>query len=229
MEGHAYYRRPERSVSYYTSGELLGVLLDLEMRKRTRGTKSLRDLFIYLNAEYAKKHRYYDDSNAVQQAAEKVAGGSFQSFFDKYVRSTVPIPYDDYLRFVGLTLQPFAILGVDAGFDASVNFTGLPEVTKVTPGSAVEAAGVHAGDTLTAIDEHEYMGDLSHYLVGHKAGDTVTFRFASRTRTMAVKVTLAESKGPAFSVVEEPAASVEQRAQRAAWIRGDDMESGAHK
>ncbi len=223
MEGRPYYRRPDRSVSYYASGELLGVMLDLEMRKRTKGAKSLRDLFVYLNAEYAKQHRNYDDSSAIQQAAEKIAGGSFQEFFDKYVRGTEAIPYDDFLHFVGLTLQPFAILGVDAGFDASVNFSGLPEVTKVTPGSAVEAAGVRAGDTLTAIDDREYMGDLSNYLTGHKPGETVTFRFASRTRTMAVKVTLKESTGPAFSVVEVPTASVEQRIQRTAWIHGDDI------
>jgi len=145
------------------------------------------------------------------------------------VHRTEPIPYDESLRFVGLALEPFTILGVDAGFDASVNFTGLPEVTRVTPGGAVEAAGVRAGDTLTAIDEREYMGDLSNFLIGHKPGEIITFRFASRNRSTTVKVTLTESRSPAFSVVEVATPSAEQRAQRAAWIHGDDFVSGARR
>src|SRR5262249_31927234 len=32
LEGNQYYRRPERSISYYNKGELLGITLDLAMR-----------------------------------------------------------------------------------------------------------------------------------------------------------------------------------------------------
>ncbi len=229
MEGRAYYRRPERSVSYYTSGELVGVMLDLEMRKRTGGAKSLRDLFQYLNAEYAIRHRFYDDTNGIQRAVEAVAGGSYQEFFDKYVKGTEPIPYDQFLRLVGLKLQPFTIAGVTAGFDATVNFTGLPEVTAVAPRSAIEAAGVRAGDTLSAINDHEYMGDVSNYLIGHKAGETVTFRFVSRGRTVSVPVTLKAENQDAFGVVDLPSVTADQRVQRNAWIHGDNVLPGARR
>lgn len=223
MEGHAYYRRPERSVSYYTSGELLGVLLDLRIRELTHGTKSLRDLFQFMNAQYAKQGRFYDDSRSVQEAAEKVAGASFEEFFAKYVRGTQPFPYDDYLRWVGLKLEPFTVLGSDAGFDASVNFTGLPEVTAIVPGSAVDVGGIRVGDTLASIDEREYNGDLSSYLAGHKPGETLTFRFTSRGRTTNVKVTLKPSNQTGYTLLDLPNVSAEQRAQRAAWIVGDDV------
>src|SRR5580692_7064128 len=37
LEGNPYYRRPERSISYYNKGELLGVVLDLKVREASHG------------------------------------------------------------------------------------------------------------------------------------------------------------------------------------------------
>ncbi len=223
LEGRPYYRRPERSVSYYTSGELLGVLLDLRIREATRGTKSLRDLFQFMNAEYARKHRYYDDSQGIQQAAESVSGADLKDFFAKYVRGTEPIPYDDFLRWVGLKVEPFTILGTDAGFDATVNFTGLPEVVSITPGSAVEAAGVRVGDTLAAINGDEYLGELDTFLAGRKPGENISFRFTSHGRPIVVNVVLKASNQSGFAAVDLPIVTPDQRAQRKAWITGDDL------
>lgn len=223
MEGRPYYRRPERSVSYYTSGELIGVLLDLRIRELTRGAKSLRDLFQFMNAQYARKGRFYDDARGVQEAAETIAGTSLESFFARYVRGTEAIGYDEFFRWVGLKLEPFTILGTDAGFDATVNFTGLPEVVSVSPGSVAEAAGVRVGDTLAAINGEEYLGDLSSYLVGHKPGETVAFRFTSRGRSITANVVLLPANEPGYALVDLPSVSTEQRAQRKAWITGDDL------
>ncbi len=49
FEGNAFYRSPERSISYYNKGDILGVLLDLRIRELTAGKKSLRDLFRWMN------------------------------------------------------------------------------------------------------------------------------------------------------------------------------------
>ncbi len=66
FEGNAFYRSPERSISYYNKGEILGILLDLRIRQLTNGNKSLRDLFQWMNEHYAKQHRYFPDSAGVQ-------------------------------------------------------------------------------------------------------------------------------------------------------------------
>lgn len=223
MEGRPYYRRPERSVSYYTSGELLGVLLDLRIRELTHGNKSLRDLFQFMNAQYAKKEQFYDDSRGIQQAAESVSGANFDEFFSKYVRGTQPIPYDDFFQWVGLKVEPFTIRGTDPGFDATVNFTGLPEVVAITPGSAVEAAGVRVGDTLAAINGDEYLGDLSTFLASRKPGETISFRFTSHGRPITVSVVLKEANEPGYALVDVPNVNADQRAQRKAWMNGDDL------
>ena len=222
LEGRPFYRRPERSVSYYTSGELIGVLLDLRIRAATHGAKSLRDLFQYMNAQYAKKGRYYDDSRGIQQAAEAVAGTSLDDFFSKYVHGTQEIPYNDFFQWVGLKVEPFTILETDAGFDATVNFTGLPEVVSITPGSEVEAAGVRVGDVVTAINGEEYLGDLETYLAGRKPGETISFRFTSHGRSLVVNVVLTPHNESGYGLVDLPTVTAGQRTQRKAWITGDD-------
>ena len=45
LEKYPYYREPERSISYYNKGKLLGVLLDLQVREASHGTASLRESF----------------------------------------------------------------------------------------------------------------------------------------------------------------------------------------
>ncbi len=85
LEGNAFYRTPQRSISYYNKGEILGVLLDLRIRALTQGNKSLRDLFQWMNEHYAKQHRYFPDSAGVREAAESITGQSFADFFRDYV------------------------------------------------------------------------------------------------------------------------------------------------
>ena len=72
FEGNAFYRSPERSISYYNKGDILGVLLDLRIRELTGGRKSLRDLFQWMNDHYARQHRFFPDSEGVELAAETI-------------------------------------------------------------------------------------------------------------------------------------------------------------
>jgi len=58
-----FYRQDENSinsqVSYYDKGAILGLLLDLEIRKGSGGAKSLDEVMRYLYNEYFKKNRNY--------------------------------------------------------------------------------------------------------------------------------------------------------------------------
>jgi predicted metalloprotease with PDZ domain len=102
FEGNAFYRTPGRSISYYNKGEVVGVLLDLRIRQLTNGKKSLRDLFRWMNDNYAKKGLFFPGSDGVQQAAETVTGQSFADFFRDYVAGVREFPYNDFFSFVGL-------------------------------------------------------------------------------------------------------------------------------
>ncbi|MGC2329246.1 MAG: hypothetical protein WA604_21210, partial [Candidatus Sulfotelmatobacter sp.] len=98
LEGDPYYRRPERSISYYNKGELLGVVLDLAVRDATHDHASLREVMQWMNQNYAKKGRFFADSDGVREAAEAVSHANLALFFAKYVAGTEEIPWDDFFR-----------------------------------------------------------------------------------------------------------------------------------
>jgi predicted metalloprotease with PDZ domain len=102
------YNEPDRSISYYNKGQILGVMLDLAIRDATDNHKSLDDVFRLMNAEYAQQGKFYNDDEGIRAAVEEVAGKSFQDFFRHYVAGTVEIPYNDFLGFAGLQVKASA-------------------------------------------------------------------------------------------------------------------------
>ena len=106
-----YYRQDENSVnsqiSYYDKGALLGLLLDLEIRKRSAGAKSLDDVMRYLYAEFFKKNRNYGPAD-FQKASELMAGASLEEFFSEYVRGKEELDYNAALAAAGLRLETSA-------------------------------------------------------------------------------------------------------------------------
>jgi predicted metalloprotease with PDZ domain len=105
FEKYDYYNGPDFSVSYYTKGQILGDLLDIEIRDRTHNAHSLDDVLRRLNDDFAKKGRLYRDSLDIRMTTEAVAGGSFQEFFDKYVSGIDPFPYAEILAKAGLLVE----------------------------------------------------------------------------------------------------------------------------
>lgn len=220
LEKYPYYRAPERSVSYYDKGQIIGVLLDLEMRRVTNGQKSLRDLFQYMNAKYAKKGKFFDDENGIREAVESVTGLNFDEFFRRTVTSTEPLPYDLF-QTIGLKLERIPSTAADAGFTAAMNFGPTPVVIATTPGGEAEKANLRPGDTILAVNGVEPSGNVAEQIATLQPGSTVKLKVHSRNGTREVKYKLAAKQDVDFTFRELPDASAAQKARRAAWIRGD--------
>ena len=105
LEKYALYIQPQRSVSYYTKGQVLGVLLDIIIRDRTDNQRSLDDVMREMNVDFAKGGRFYPDSLDIRLSAEKVAGSSLNDFFVNYVSGADHLPYEQVLGLGGLELR----------------------------------------------------------------------------------------------------------------------------
>jgi predicted metalloprotease with PDZ domain len=222
LEGNAYYRRPERSISYYNKGELLGIILDLAVRDASHGQTSLREVFQWMNENYAKKGRFFPDSDGVRQAAEAVTHADLGWFFTKYVQGTEEIPWNDFFRFVGLRVIEQENTTADAGFVASRNFDGPMTVSAVTADGEAERAGLRVGDTILEINGKAAGQESSEELVGLAAGDTITVKLRGRRgaeRELKWKVGSREEIAYELKDMENIAA--EQRVRRAAWLEGE--------
>jgi predicted metalloprotease with PDZ domain len=88
------YRPDENSInseiSYYDKGELLGMLLDLEIRRRSNNAKSLDDVMRMLYTDFFKRNRNYSPTD-FQKVCETAAGSSLEEFFA--VTSVAPMSF----------------------------------------------------------------------------------------------------------------------------------------
>jgi predicted metalloprotease with PDZ domain len=211
-----YYRPDENSinssVSYYDKGAIVGALLDLEIRRRSAGAKSLDDVMRYLYAEFFKKQRNYTPAD-FQRAAELMAGSSLEDFFSRSVRGREELDYNAALNGVGLQLETFAgdrtrPAAERAYFGATLaQAAERLNVTNVLAGSPAYTQGLNAGDQIIAIDGSRATLDfLNARLNDKKPGDEVrltVFR-TDELRTFTVKLGARPDNGLRIVPVKNP-------------------------
>ncbi len=222
LEGNGYYRRPERSVSYYNKGELLGVMLDLAVRDASHGQASLREVLQWMNTNYAKKGLFFNDSAGVREAAEAVSHADLAAFFAKYVAGTDEIPWNDFLRSVGMHAVAIPNSVPDAGFIASRNFDGPMSVAGVTSGSDAEHAGLQVGDTIVEFQGKPAGQESRQELLRMNPGDTLVVKVRSRRGAeRELKWKIGSREEITYDVKDLDQVSAAQRARRSAWLKGE--------
>ncbi len=95
---------PNRYISYYLKGGLVGMLMDLEIRRRTHNKKSLDDVLRLLMDRYGSKGVGFPEAT-YREVVEEVAGGSMADFFARYVEGVDELPFEELLGAAGLELK----------------------------------------------------------------------------------------------------------------------------
>jgi predicted metalloprotease with PDZ domain len=223
LEKYPEYGLPQRSISYYTKGEIIGVLLDLAIRDATGGRKSLRDVFRWMNRNYAEKNRFYPDTTGVRRAVDAVTGKDFTEFFDTCVSGTSPLPYNKYLRTVGLEIQPRKGVAPYAGFTAIRNFDEPPVVAAIDENSDAMRQGLRIGDVILFINGKPLSGNLEDRVASMRVGESVKLRVSGREGQRDIKFKVGSREQQEFAIASIPTLTSEQRARRAAWLTADDQ------
>jgi predicted metalloprotease with PDZ domain len=226
LEKYAYYRMPERDISYYNKGALLGVMLDLKIRQATEGHASLQDLFQWMNQNYARQGRFFAETDGIREAAEAVSHTDLTEFFRSYVSGLDEIPWDDFLRTVGLRLGTKSLSIADLGFVAVRNFNASPTVTRLETESGAYRAGLSLGDAIIEVNGRIAAADFEDRLAQLRPGETIHLRVRDRSGDRDLHWKLDKHQEVEFEVSELPHASKQQRAQRAAWLKAEDLPGG---
>jgi predicted metalloprotease with PDZ domain len=221
LEGYDEYRCPERSISYYNKGQIVGDMLDLAIRDATDNHKSLDDVLRRMYEVYAKRGRFYEDSQGVQVIAEEVAGVKFDDFFRRYVAGTDEIPYDKFFSAAGLQLRVESRAAPEMGFYITGSGPGAQVVvSQVVPGSAAEAAGLQAGDALVALNGQAPPRYLPAWLRQHEPGERITLRVQRDDQDLDLKFALGSIDLNRFTLVEAQGATDKQKRIREGWLKG---------
>ena len=222
LEKYDDYGRPDRSISYYNKGQIVGEILDLAIRDATDNHKSLDDVMSRMNDEYAKKGKYYDDSNGIRAVAEEVAGTSFEDFFQRYVAGTDEIPYDKFLGSAGLELKSETVKMADLGFWTAGGRSPSSAVTvsQVVPESSAEAAGLLSGDVLLQLNGEAVPRYLAGRMRVHSPGEIIKLRVKRDTKEMDLSFALGSNDVNNYSISEVSHATDKQKRIREGWLRG---------
>ncbi len=220
MEKYPLYNRPENSISYYTKGQVLGVLLDVLIRDRTDDEKSLDDVLRAMNEQFAKQNKPYRDSLDVQLTAEKVAGGSFADFFRKYIAGAEALPYQQLFALAGLELKKTERMHASMGFLAGRDQTGSLIVRNVESGAPAEQAGLRADDVITSWNHADPPRNPDRWAYGQKKGSTLRLGVRRDEKNIAVEFRLGEVAEVFYRLAEDSQASEKALHIREGILRG---------
>ncbi|WP_423192484.1 M61 family metallopeptidase [Cupriavidus sp. H18C2] len=220
-----YYRQDENApnaiVSYYTKGSLVALALDLTIREKTRGRRSLDDV---MRALWQRYGRDFYAPGATQRGVteaevyaliDEVSGLKLGGLLRALTEGTGEIGLPALFRGVGLVAEPqkpngAAALGIKTRGD-----DGWVRVSQVLDGGAGQRAGLSAGDLIAAVDGLRVApGQLDKLLARYRPGDRAELHVFRRDELQVLPVTLAREPATQYKVKVEAG----RHAGRARWL-----------
>jgi predicted metalloprotease with PDZ domain len=206
LEKYPLYNRGASSVSYYTKGQVLGVLLDIAIRDRSENEKSLDDVFRTMNVDFARAGKTYRDSLDIRLTAEKVAGGSFEEFFRHYISGVEPLPYSQLLSLAGLELRRAERKRLSLGFLTDRDAAGTWTVQNVDSDSPAAQAGLLEGDVIAKWNGVDPPRSPERWLSTQKKGATLRLNVRRDETSLTLEFRPGEVPEVFYRVLESPGA-----------------------
>ena len=212
LEKYALYNQPQRSVSYYTKGQVLGFLLDIVLRDRTDNQRSLDDLLRAMNTDFAREGKFYRDSVDIRLESEKLTGGSLADFFDNYVASANPLPYQNLLARAGLELRTHESVRATLGFLPQREPAAPWTVAAVDADGLAAKSGLQAGDEILRWNNGDVPRRPERWAAQQKPGDVLRLRIRRGEKEESLEIHLSELHEKFFQVAET--SNADERARR---------------
>ncbi|MET4547638.1 putative metalloprotease with PDZ domain [Pedobacter africanus] len=216
------YRPNENSnnttVSYYAKGEVVGLLMDIEIAHATKGAKSLDDVMKAMYDMGKKLKRGYTDAE-FKKMVEHISGKDFTAFWARYVNGTDVIEYAKYFDYAGVKVtnenegKNIPYLGV-----ASKKTEGRMFVSAIARNSAAWVDGINVNDELISVDGTpiESAIDRMPAITSKKVGDVVEIRVARDGMLKDIKVKLkATTNVKLAGVIDENATELQKAVRKA--------------
>ncbi|HEY0878595.1 MAG TPA: PDZ domain-containing protein [Zeimonas sp.] len=223
-----FYRQDENSpnavVSYYAKGSLVALALDLTIRERTRGRRSLDDVLRALWERFGRSAFVDDvglDEDAFPRLLEDVVGLRLDAQIRAWAYGTAELPLAALLRRFGVRLE----LGagdqgpVTIGARLTVRDGQLTLATAYN-GQAAERAGLSAGDAIVAFDGLRVADEATckALLARRRPGDRLQVHAFRRDELIEREVVLAAPAATEAKLVQDERASAAVQRLRDGWL-----------
>jgi predicted metalloprotease with PDZ domain len=209
------------TVSYYLKGGLVMFVLDLQIRRRTEGARSLDDVLRALWQRYGARGEPHPDH--LQPVFEEATGLSLADVFERQIRGLEDPELAEELRHVGLELRASADPAQVADGASAVWLgvtIGSHKVTGVLDDSPACVAGLSPGDEIIAIDGFRVTGeaDLRGIVGAQKPGDQVELAVFRRGRLIRLPLRLGAAPATRYEIAGSAEAGPTAAARFHAWL-----------
>jgi predicted metalloprotease with PDZ domain len=225
------YRPNENStnstISYYSKGSLIALIMDLEIIHSTAGKSGLDEVMKAMYEEYfVKKSRGYTDEE-FKAMVEKIAGKSFDSMYADYIHGVKTIDYNTYLNYAGLTLIDDAASANDAYLGAATSLKdGKIIISKVSRESPAWVGGLNVNDEILSMNDQQIktisdprLSEVDKFIANKRVGDQVKILVNRDSQLLNIDVVLVRNPNHKFRIAPVEAATPAQVAVMKRWLK----------
>jgi predicted metalloprotease with PDZ domain len=225
------YRPNENSanstVSYYSKGALIALIMDLEIIHSTAGKSGLDEVMKAMYDEYfVRKSRGYTDAE-FKAMAEKITGKSFDSMYADYINGVKTIDYSKYLNYAGLTLIDDAASGKDAYLGAVTSLKdGKIIISNVSRQSPAWVGGLNVNDEILAMNDQRInnvsdprLSEVDKFIANKRAGDKVRVLVNRDSQLLHIDVVLVRNPNHKFRIAPIGTSTPAQVAVMKRWLK----------
>jgi len=222
-----YYRQDENSpnaiVSYYTKGALVALCLDLTIRDRTNGRRSLDDVMRLLWRVYGRPGAKRPEGlaeDAMPALVEEATGVALQEEIGRWAHGTEELPLAELLGRFGVSLDAKAGTARESMLGLRLaTRQGETSIATVYTGGPAQHAGLSAGDTLVALDGLRVDEKrLRAMLERRRAGEQGRLHVFRRDELLAFDVELGEPAADEVTLRCDDKPGARAKRMRAGWI-----------
>ena len=174
---------PWRKTSIYDEGCLIALMLDLYIRRSSRGKYSLDDLFVQLYHDFALRKQGYREQD-IMRLAISLSDQGVVEIFEQIIhhRADYSSKLHELLPVVGcwISLKPSAAKHESWFGFRTISENGTLKVLSVAPGSPAEKAGVSKDDEIIACNDWKVEGNLGDLISTRSDGKIVLSMFSQK-------------------------------------------------
>jgi predicted metalloprotease with PDZ domain len=208
------------TVSFYDSGAVVSFLLDLELRTRTGNRVSMDTLMVEMVSRFPLISPGFTTADLIEVAGN-LSGSRFEEFFDRYIRSTDPLPLEERVGVLGLKLcvEPAGIKAYTGLITVSTNSQAT--VRYILSDGPAYSAGVLSGDEIVAMNGRRYeAAEMTTHVETHlRPGDNIQLEIIRRGRQRMIEFPAAAAPRGRWQLLRVDNPSDAQKSAYSNWLQ----------
>ena len=214
-------------LNVYMKGALIGMCVDILMRKESKGERSMLSLMKELSNKYGVDQPFEDDK-LIDEITE-MTYPSVGEFLRTHVEGETPIDYDEFFKMVGLTKAEKEVEtnfifsgGQNIIFDANPQKGEIFFKNNALDNSFWKSQNIQVGDVIKKVNGSDLTLETAQQTIGMmyswQVGQDITMELERDGETILIEATLTKPMAVSKSIVEDENATADQVAVRNAWL-----------